>query len=86
LQQLGRTLDLPLVACGDVHMHCRQRRVLQDTVTAIREGVALERAGFALYPNGERYLRPRDVIGRIYPPALLDETLRIAEAIDFSLD
>jgi error-prone DNA polymerase len=86
LQQLGRALDLPLVACGDVHMHCRRRRVLQDTVTAIREGVTLEQAGFALYPNGERYLRPPGIIANVYPQALLDETLRIADAIDFSLD
>ncbi|MDH4315449.1 MAG: error-prone DNA polymerase [Gammaproteobacteria bacterium] len=86
LQQLGQTLDLPLVACGDVHMHCRQRRVLQDTVTAIREGVTLEQAGFALYPNGERYLRPLQRLEKIYPSALLEETLRIAGAIDFSLD
>ncbi|HSD68120.1 MAG TPA: error-prone DNA polymerase, partial [Woeseiaceae bacterium] len=69
-----------------VHMHCRRRRILQDTLTAIREGVTLERAGFALYPNGERYLRPRSVIGTIYPQDLLEETLHIAGAIDFSLD
>jgi error-prone DNA polymerase len=86
LQQLGKALQLPLVACGDVHMHCRRRRILQDTLTAIREGVTLEQAGFALYPNGERYLRPLSVIGKIYPQDLLEETLRIAGAIDFSLD
>ena len=86
LQQLGKVLQLPLVACGDVHMHCRRRRILQDTLTAIREGVTLEQAGFALYPNGERYLRPLSVIGKIYPQDLLEETLHIAGAIDFSLD
>jgi error-prone DNA polymerase len=86
LQQLGQALDLPLVACGDVHMHCRGRRILQDTVTAIRECVTLEQAGFALYPNGERYLRPRSILEKIYPQELLEETLCIAGAIDFSLD
>jgi error-prone DNA polymerase len=86
LQQLGKALQLPLVACGDVHMHCRGRRILQDTLTAIREGVPLEQAGFALYPNGERYLRPLSVIGKVYPQGLLEETLHIAGAIDFSLD
>jgi error-prone DNA polymerase len=83
---LGRDLDLPLVASGDVHMHCRERRALQDTVTAIREGLTLDRAGFALYSNGERYLRSRTIIGNIYPAELLAETLRIADAIQFSLD
>ena len=86
LGRLGDTLGLPLVASGDVHMHCRQRRALQDTVTAIREGVTLDQAGFALYPNGERYLRPLDVLERIYPAELLVASAEIAAAIDFSLD
>jgi error-prone DNA polymerase len=54
LQILGEALNLPLVASGDVHMHCRERRTIQDTLTAVREGVTLDRAGYALYPNGER--------------------------------
>ena len=86
LQQLGKALDLPLVACGDVHMHCRKRRALQDTLTVIREGLTLDQAGFALYPNGERYLRPGNVVGKIYPRELLQESLEIARTIDFSLD
>ncbi len=86
LRVLGETLDLPLVASGDVHMHYRARRALQDTLTAIREGLTLEQAGFVLYPNGERYLRSRAVIASIYPAALLQETLKIAGLIDFSLD
>ncbi|MGH8194736.1 MAG: error-prone DNA polymerase [Woeseiaceae bacterium] len=86
LRRLGYALDLPLVASGDVHMHCRGRRALQDTLTAVREGVTLDRAGLKLYPNGERYLRPRDVLATIYPDDLLEQTVRIAETIDFSLD
>jgi error-prone DNA polymerase len=86
LQHLGEALGLPLVAAGDVHMHCRARRALQDTVTAIREGTTLDRAGFSLYPNGERYLRSRETLARQFPRPLLEETLRIASAIDFSLD
>ena len=86
LQELGRTLALPLVAAGDVHMHCRARRALQDTLTSIREGLTLDRAGFALYPNGERYLRPRRALAETYPEALLKETLAISAAVNFSLD
>jgi error-prone DNA polymerase len=86
LQQLGAELQLPLVASGDVHMHSRARRALQDTVTAIREGVEISRAGFALYPNGERYLRPRKILSRIYPAELLAESIAIAGRIQFSLD
>ena len=86
LREEGRRLDLPLVAAGDVHMHCRARRILQDAVTAIRYGTTVDNAGFALYPNGERHLRPLDVLQHIYPADLLEETVRIADAIDFSLD
>ncbi len=86
LREAGRRLKLPLVASGDVHMHRRARRVLQDTMTAIRERVTIEQAGFLLYPNGERHLRPLEVLERVYPADLLAETANIASGIDFSLD
>jgi len=86
LREEGRRLKLPLVASGDVHMHCRARRIVQDAVTAIRHGTTIDNAGFALYPNGERHLRSLDVLQRIYPEDLLEETLHIADRIDFSLD
>ena len=86
LRAVGSRLKLPLVACGDVHMHRRSRRVLQDTLAAIREGVTVDKAGFMLYPNGERHLRSLDILEHIYPAELLAETLRIADTIDFSLD
>ncbi len=86
LREEGRRLKLPLVASGDVHMHVRSRRILQDAVTAIRLGTTVDRAGFGLYANGERHLRSLDVLRRVYPQELLHESLRIAERIDFSLD
>lgn len=86
LREEGRRLKLPLVASGDVHMHIRVRRILQDAVTAIRIGVTVDKAGFALYANGERHLRSLQVLQRIYPAELLAESVRIAEAISFSLD
>jgi error-prone DNA polymerase len=86
LREEGRRLKLPLVASGDVHMHCRTRRILQDALTAIRHGTTVDRAGFALYPNGERHLRSLEVLKRIYPADLLEETVHIADSIDFSLD
>ncbi|HVY05349.1 MAG TPA: error-prone DNA polymerase [Burkholderiales bacterium] len=86
LQQLGRQTGLPCVAGGDVHMHARGRRALQDTLTAIRLGVPVARAGLALQASGERHLRPLARLGKIYPPELLDETVRIAALCDFSLD
>jgi error-prone DNA polymerase len=85
LQSLGRSFGLPCVACGDVHMHVRARRSLQDTLTAIRLKCTLADAGYRLFPNGERHLRTRERLARIYPPELLAETLKIAERCRFSL-
>jgi len=86
LQRLGERSGLPLAAAGDVHMHCPERQALQDTVTAIRLGLPLAGAGFALFPNAERCLRPRRRLARLYPPALLAETQAIAARCRFSLD
>lgn len=86
LQQLSRHSGLPLVAAGDVHMHERARRPLQDTLTAIRLGTTLAEAGFALYPNGERHLRPLDDLARLYRPEWLAQTLAVAARCTFSLD
>jgi error-prone DNA polymerase len=86
LQTLSRETGVPLVAAGDVHMHARERRILQDVVTAIRLNTPVQDAGQALYPNGERHLRPLQRLQRIYPPALLQETVNIAALCNFSLD
>ncbi|MDH5247163.1 MAG: PHP domain-containing protein, partial [Betaproteobacteria bacterium] len=83
---LARQTGLPQVAAGDVHMHARARRALQDTVTAIRIGKPLAECGYALHPNGERHLRSRARLATIYPPELLAETVTIARRCTFSLD
>ena len=85
LQALAGELGIPVVASGDVHMHVRGRRALQDTMTAIRHRVPVARAGHHLFPNGERHLRSRRALAAIHPPELLAETLRIAGRCRFSL-
>jgi error-prone DNA polymerase len=86
LETLGATLDLPRVAAGDVHMHRRSRRALQDVLTAIRLNTPLQSAGYALHPNGERCLRSLQRLRELYPAALLAQTLNIAERCTFKLD
>ncbi|MHB8816676.1 MAG: error-prone DNA polymerase, partial [Steroidobacteraceae bacterium] len=86
LQRVGREFALPLVASGDVHMHVRARRRLQDAVTAIRHNVPIWEAGRKLYPNGERYLRERERLVKLYPRELLEETVAIAGRCAFSLE
>jgi error-prone DNA polymerase len=77
--------DLPAVAAGDVHMHVRRRRALQDTLTAIRHRTSVRAGCGHLFPNGERHLRTRDKLAEIYPAHLLEETVRIAARCQFDL-
>ena len=85
-RELGAAHNLPLTAAGDVHMHVRERRRLQDALTAVRHGVTVAEAGTRLHPNGERHLRERARLARLYPPELLAETVKIAALANFSLD
>ena len=85
LQALGEACGLPLVATGDVHLHIKARRPVQDVLTALRLKTTVFDAGYALFPNGERHLRTRLRLSRLYPPALLEASLRIAAQCQFSL-
>ena len=82
LETLGKTLDLPRVAAGDVHMHRRSRRALQDVLTAIRLNTPAERRRvMALFPNGERCLRPLQRLRELYPAPLLAANARDRRAL-----
>ena len=83
--RLAERCGVPAVAAGDVHMHRRSRRLLQDVLTATRHRFTVAEAGRRLFPNGERHLRALPVLQRLYPPELLAETLRIAGRCSFSL-
>ena len=85
LQRVGAALQLPLVAAGDVHMHARSRKPLQDVITAVQLGCTVAECGFALQPNAERHLRQRVRLAGIYPPELLAATLTVAARCTFSL-
>ena len=85
-RQLSAASGLRLVAAGDVHMHRRSRRRLQDALTAVRLGRPLAECGHALYPNGERHLRSRLRLAQLYPAELLAETVEVASRCTFRLD
>jgi len=86
IESIGGNLGLACVAAGDVHMHERRRKALQDVMTAIRLKCPLAEVGRRLHPNGERYLRPIGRLAKIYPPRLLACTLDVASRCSFSLD
>ncbi len=86
--QLSKKVRVPMVATNDVHYHDPDRRELQDVVTCVREKCTIYNAGFKLYPNAERHLKPIKEMERLfrqYPDAIYNTQL-IANACKFSLD
>ncbi len=86
LQAWAEEFGRPVVAAGDVHMHVRGRRALQDVMTAIRLKMPVQEAGYALFQNGERHLRPLASLKALYPSSWLAETVAVADLCSFRLD
>ena len=86
LREFSKASGLPLVACGDVHLHVRSRKPLQDVMTATRLNKPIAACGYDLQANAERHLRSRLRLAQIYPADLLAETLNLAARCHFSLD
>lgn len=82
----ARAQGAPCVAAGAVLMHSAKRKPLQDMLRAIRLCQPIDQCGWALAANAEGALRSRIKLAQLYPPELLQETLRVADACHFSLD
>ncbi|MFL5765666.1 MAG: error-prone DNA polymerase [Bacteroidia bacterium] len=87
LHQLSGQYDIPLAAMNDVHYHAPERRELQDILTCIREKCTIYNAGFRLYQNAERYLKPAKEMIRLFMqyPEAIENAKKIADACTFSL-
>ena len=85
--ELCKKFDLPLVASNDVHYHTPDKRPLQDCLTCIREGTTIDKAGFKLFGNSERYLKSPMQMKMLFDdlPEAIINTLKISEQCDFSL-
>lgn len=86
LRHIGEAEQVPLVATGDVHMHLRSRKPLQDVLTATRLGRPLSECGLQLERHAERHLRSRLRLAQRYPTDLLRATQNVAARCAFSLD
>ena len=78
---------VPTVTTGDVLYHAPQRRVLQDVMTCIREGCAIDDAGFRRERFADRYLRPPEEMARLFArhPDAVARTLEIVDRCPFDL-
>ena len=86
LRRIARAAGIPAVAASGALMHTAARRPIADLMTALRLHCSVAEAGLALAPNAERRLHDPATLARRYPPALLAETLVVAEHCRFSLD
>ena len=82
---LSRQKNIPLVACGEALMHEKNRKPLQDIVSAIRENKTLYEMGTQLHLNGEAYLKSLNQLQKFYPESLLEQTCVIADLCTFSM-
>ena len=86
LLQAAAAQGLRVAATGDVCMHLRSRKRMQDVLAAIRAGRPVAQCGRALFMNAEQHLRSRLRLANMYPADTLAETVAIAGQCSFSLD
>lgn len=86
LDDAAAATGLPLAAAGDVLMHVRSRKAVQDTLTAIRLKTPVADCGYALARNAEQHLRSRLRLAQLYRPEWLRHSVEIAARCHFSLD
>ncbi|MBC5766461.1 error-prone DNA polymerase [Ramlibacter sp. GTP1] len=86
MQEASQQSGVPLLATGDVYMHVRSRKPLQDVMTAVRLGKPVGQCGFEIQPNAERHLRQRKRLAETYPPDTLANTLEVMRRCRFELD
>ena len=88
LATLATQMRVPTVVTNDVLFHVPARRMLQDVVTCVRHGCAIDELGHRRERHADRYLKsPQEMhrhFGR-YPEALA-RTVEIAERCRFTLD
>ncbi len=85
VESVSRTYGVPLLATNQVHYHDEHRQTLQDVLTCVRHGCTIQDAGFRLFPNGERFIKPPEDMHRLFSdlPAALRRTVEIAERCTF---
>ena len=87
LAALSRRTGAPMIATNAVLYHHPDRRMLQDVLTCVREGVTIDGAGRRLQANAERYLKPAVQMARLFRghEAALSRTMEVVRACTFSL-
>ncbi|MBI5276332.1 MAG: error-prone DNA polymerase [Burkholderiales bacterium] len=86
MRAAARESGVRLVATGDVHMHVRSRKPLQDMLTAVRLGKPVNECGYELQANAEKHLRQRKRLAETFPSDLLAATMEVTSRCHFALE
>jgi error-prone DNA polymerase len=85
VRDVSRFAGLPIVAAGDVLMHVRSRKPLQDMLCATRLGRPVAQCGRQITSNAEQHLRSRARLAALYEREWLERTVVLAGRCCFSL-
>jgi error-prone DNA polymerase len=87
LADLAERLQVPTVATGNIHVHARERALLQDVFVALQYNATLDETEPLRRGNSSHVMvSPEEMAKRFAEhPRAVQETVNIAERIDFDL-
>jgi error-prone DNA polymerase len=87
LCDLATAFRVPMVATNGVRFASADERPLYDILTCIRHHTDVDRAGRLLARNAERYLKPPDLMARLFAdrPAALAATRELGDRLRYTM-
>ncbi len=88
LRDLALSSRIRLVATNGVCYARQKGRAVQDVFTCLRHKTIFDKAGGLLSRNAQRFVKPASEMGHLFRdmPEAIENTLRIAERCEFSLE
>ncbi len=87
LVEMGKALDLPLVATNDIHYTRKEDARTHDILLCIQTGKTVHETGRMRFPTEEFYLKSGDEMAALFSdcPEALENTLKIADRCNLKL-
>jgi error-prone DNA polymerase len=87
LRDLAAAFHVPVIATNGVRFAEPADRPLYDVLTCIRHATTLQQAGRRLTCNAERYLKPPEVMARLFAdlPQAVAATRDLADRLDYTM-
>ncbi|NMB03991.1 MAG: DNA polymerase III subunit alpha [Tissierellia bacterium] len=86
LIKLSKELGIGLVASNDVHYTDSEDHLAHDMLLCIQTGSVLTDQSRMRFDSQEFYLKSADQMAQLFPREALENTVKIAEMIDFDFD